>query len=101
MSFRGTILIRPVLTEKMLRMQEDANKYAFQVSIQANKIEIKKAIEDKFNVLIENVQTMNVKGKTKRMNTRRGLTRGKRSDWKKAVVTLREGYTIDLFQEQG
>lgn len=101
MSFRGNILIKPVLTEKMLRMQEDASKYAFQVATGANKIEIKKAIEDKFNVLVANIQTINVKGKTKRMNTRRGLTRGKRSDWKKAVVTLQEGYTIDLFQEHG
>lgn len=94
------ILIKPVLTEKMLQMQEEAQKYGFQVARQANKIEIKKAIEGKFGVLVDKVHTVNVKGKTKRMNTRRGLTRGKRSDWKKAVVTLKEGYTIDLFQEQ-
>ncbi len=94
------ILIKPVLTEKMLQMQEEAQKYGFQVASQANKIEIKKAIEDKFGVLVDKVHTVNVKGKMKRMNTRRGLTRGRRSDWKKAVVTLKEGYTIDLFQEQ-
>ncbi|MCH7674059.1 50S ribosomal protein L23 [candidate division KSB1 bacterium] len=94
------ILIKPVLTEKMLQMQEEAQKYGFQVAPQANKIEIKKAIEGKFGVLVDKVHTVNVKGKMKRMNTRRGLTRGKRSDWKKAVVTLKEGYTIDLFQEQ-
>lgn len=94
------ILIKPVLTEKMLQMQEEAQKYGFQVASQANKIEIKKAIEGKFGVLVDKVHTVNVKGKMKRMNTRRGLTRGKRSDWKKAVVTLKEGYTIDLFQEQ-
>ena len=94
------ILIKPVLTEKMLQMQEEAQKYGFQVARQANKIEIKKAIEGKFGVLVDKAHTVNVKGKTKRMNTRRGLTRGKRSDWKKAVVTLKEGYTIDLFQEQ-
>ena len=94
------ILIKPVLTEKMLQMQEEAQKYGFQVALQANKIEIKKAIEGKFGVLVDKVHTVNVKGKMKRMNTRRGLTRGKRSDWKKAVVTLKEGYTIDLFQEQ-
>ena len=94
------ILIKPVLTEKMLQMQEEAQKYGFQVARQANKIEIKKAVEGKFGVLVDKVHTVNVKGKMKRMNTRRGLTRGKRSDWKKAVVTLKEGYTIDLFQEQ-
>ena len=94
------ILIKPVLTEKMLQMQEENQKYGFQVASQANKIEIKKAIEGKFGVLVDKVHTVNVKGKMKRMNTRRGLTRGRRSDWKKAVVTLKEGYTIDLFQEQ-
>jgi len=94
------ILIKPVLTEKMLQMQEEAQKYGFQVASQANKIEIKRAIEGKFSVLVDKVHTVNVKGKMKRMNTRKGLTRGRRSDWKKAVVTLKEGYTIDLFQEQ-
>ena len=94
------ILIKPILTEKMLQMQEDAQKYGFEVAPQANKIEIKKAIEGKFSVLVEKVHTMNVKGKMKRQNTRRGLTRGRRSDWKKAVVTLKEGYAIDLFQQQ-
>ncbi len=94
------ILIKPVLTEKMLQMQEEAQKYGFQVASHANKIEIKKAIESKFSVLVDKVHTINVKGKMKRMNTRKGLTRGRRSGWKKAVVTLKEGYTIDLFQEQ-
>jgi len=93
------ILIRPILTEKMLHLQEVANKYAFQVVTEANKIEIKRAVESKFDVQVDNVHTIKVKGKTKRMNTRRGLTRGRRSDWKKAVVTLKEGYTIDFFQD--
>ncbi|RMD86822.1 MAG: 50S ribosomal protein L23 [Calditrichaeota bacterium] len=92
-----TILIRPLLTEKMLDLQEKANKYAFQVARDANKIEIKKAVEAKFGVLVEHVRTMNVKGKSKRMNTRRGITRGRRSNWKKAIVTLKEGYSIDFF----
>lgn len=100
MSSHKATLIKPVLTEKMLRMQEDMNTYAFQVESRANKIEIQKAVEKKFNVLVEDVRTINIKGKTKRMNTRRGLTRGKRPDWKKAIITLKEGYTIDLFQEQ-
>ncbi|MFQ5863620.1 MAG: 50S ribosomal protein L23 [bacterium] len=95
-----TILIKPLLTEKMLRFQEEARKYAFEVAKKANKIEIKRAVENKFGVLVEKVHTTNVKGKSKRMNTRRGLTRGKRSDWKKAIVTLREGHSIDFFQGQ-
>lgn len=95
-----SILIRPLLTEKMLKQQEDARKYAFQVLPDANKIEIKKAVEAKFGVPVLNVRTIKVKGKAKRMNTRRGLTRGRRADWKKAIVTLREGHAIDFFQEQ-
>lgn len=93
------ILIRPILTEKMLHLQEVANKYAFEVVTNANKIEIKRAVESKFGVLVDDVHTIRVKGKQKRMNTRRGLTRGRRSDWKKAIVTLKEGYTIDFFQD--
>lgn len=96
----NTILIKPLLTEKMLSLQEDARKYAFHVTKNANKIEIKTAVEKKFGVQVEKVHTINVKGKSKRMNTRRGLTRGKRSDWKKAIVTLREEQSIDFFQEQ-
>lgn len=91
------LLIKPILTEKMLALQEDGRKYGFQVERYANKIEIKKAVEAKFNVLVDGVQTINVKGKSKRMNTRKGLTRGKRSDWKKAIVTLSEGHSIDFF----
>ncbi|MFQ5705820.1 MAG: 50S ribosomal protein L23 [bacterium] len=94
------ILIKPLLTEKMLRLQDEERKYAFKVAPKANKIEIKQAIEDKFNVRIKHVRTINVKGKSKRMNTRRGITRGRRSDWKKAIVTLQEDFSIDFFQGQ-
>ncbi len=92
------ILVKPILTEKMLKQQETAGKYAFVVAAEANKIEIKKAVEKKFEVTVENVATVVVKGKTKRMNTRRGLTHGKQSDWKKAIVTLRSGDKIDFFE---
>ncbi len=95
-----SLLIKPILTEKMLALQEDGRKYAFQVERRANKIEIKKAVEAKFNVLVDGVQTINVKGKSKRMNTRKGLTSGKRSDWKKAIVTLSEGHSIDFFGDK-
>jgi len=94
------IIIKPILTEKMLEAQEESRKYAFHVLGVANKIEIKRSVEKKFNVLVDNVRTINVKGKTKRMNTKKGLTRGKRSDWKKAIITLKEGFTIDFFEDQ-
>lgn len=92
------VLVRPILTEKMLKLQEAERKYGFVVSKTANKIEIKRAVEKKFDVKVDNVATMVVKGKAKQSNTRRGLTRGKRPDWKKAIVTLREGDKIDFFQ---
>ena len=92
------ILKRPILTEKMLKLQESKRQYAFEVDGRANKIEVEKAVHDKFDVTVENVNIVNVKGKTKRMNTRRGLTNGKRSDWKKAIVTLREGDSINFFE---
>lgn len=92
------ILIRPILTEKMLKLQEIERKYAFKVSMKANKITVKRAVQDRFDVIVENVNIANIKGKTKQMNTRRGITRGKRSDWKKAIITLREGDAINFFE---
>ena len=73
-------------------MQE--NKYTFQVPLNANKVEIRKAVESIFNVKVEKVATIRVLGKTKRM----GRTMGKRSDYKKAIVTLKAGETIELFE---
>ncbi|UCE08804.1 MAG: 50S ribosomal protein L23 [bacterium] len=92
------ILIRPILTEKMLKLQENERKYAFKVSKKANKITVKQAVQNRFDVTVEDVNMMNIKGKSKQMNTRRGITRGKRSDWKKAIVTLREGDSINFFE---
>jgi large subunit ribosomal protein L23 len=92
------VIIKPLLTEKALKLQEDQNKYGFVVTQTANKIEIKRAVEKKFDVSVDNVHTINVHGKSKQMNTRRGLTRGRRSGWKKAIVTLREGDKIDFFE---
>lgn len=92
------ILIRPILTEKMLKLQEIERKYAFKVSMKANKITVKRAVQDRFDVIVENVNIVNIKGKTKQMNTRRGITHGKRSDWKKAIITLREGDAINFFE---
>lgn len=83
-------------------LEETERKYAFQVEPSANKIQIKKAIEDKFDVKVEKVATMNRKGKAKQMSVRSGgraiRTSGFQSNWKRAVVTLKEGFSIDLLK---
>ena len=93
------ILIKPILTEKMAILQERQNKYAFIVSSNANKIQIKSAVEDKFNVSVSKVATMNFDGKLKQMTTKSNgktiRTQGKRSGFKKAVITLQNGDVID------
>ena len=102
MAVKGNIIIEPILSEKMTRLQEDQNKYAFKVHSDANKIEIKEAVEKKFNVKVKKVNTMRIKGKVRRMTVRSGgrviRTEGKTSSWKKAIVTLEEGYKIDFYQ---
>lgn len=96
------IIIKPLYTEKMSRLEEIERKYAFQVSVDANKIEIKRAVEQKFDVEVEKVATMNRLGKEKKMTVRSGgrsiRTQGHRSSWKKAVVTLKDGFSIDLLR---
>ncbi|HNQ86420.1 MAG TPA: 50S ribosomal protein L23 [Deltaproteobacteria bacterium] len=89
-----SILRRPLVTEKGTMLREKGNHVIFSVARGANKIEIKKAVEALFNVHVENVRTMNMKGKTKRW----GLRHYERADWKKAIVTLREGETIELYE---
>lgn len=88
------ILRRPLLTEKGQELREEEGKYLFEVSGAANKIEIAKAVEKLFGVRVDKVNTQWVRGKMKRV----GRNIGKRPNWKKAVVTLHEGYTIDLFE---
>ncbi len=94
------ILIKPVLTEKMAILEERENKYAFFVSPGANKIEIKNAVESKFDVKVLKVSTINQIGKQKQMTVRSGgrtiRTSGMRSGYKKAIVTLESGQTIDM-----
>ena len=96
------IIIKPVLTEKMAILEERENKFAFLVSTDANKTEIKKAVESKFDVKVVKVATMNQSGKRKQMTVRSGgrtiRTTGKRSAFKKAVITLESGSTIDLLR---
>ncbi len=88
------IIRRPIITEKSMEQVAD-RKYTFEVAKSANKIEIKKAVEEIFKVEVEKVTTMNYIGKPKRQ----GVFAGKRADWKKAVVKLTEGSkTIELFE---
>ena len=88
------IIKRPLNTEKTNIQKEVANQVTFEVDRRANRIEIKRAIETAFQVRVAGVQTMQVKGKTKR----RGRFVGKRRNWKKAIVTLVPGERIDFFE---
>ena len=87
------VIERPLITERGADLREKYNQYFFQVNPDANKHEIKQAVEQFFGVKVENVRTMNMRGKIKRM----GRFAGKRADWKKAIVTLAEGDAIDVF----
>jgi len=87
------IIRQPLITEKTSLQKEVGRVVAFEVSMDANKIEIKQAVEKAFSVKVENVNTVLVAGKVKRV----GRNFGKRSNWKKAYVTLAEGSTIDFF----
>ncbi|MCX7832108.1 MAG: 50S ribosomal protein L23 [Actinobacteria bacterium] len=87
------IIIAPIITEKSYRLANEENKYSFRVHPDANKIEIKNAVEKLFNVKVLSVNTINVKPKKKRL----GKFEGRTNRWKKAVVTLKEGDRIEFF----
>ena len=87
------IIIKPVVTEKSIGLMEH-NKYVFKVALKANKIDIKKAIEEIFKVKVVDVNTVRINGKMKRM----GRYEGKTSDYKKAIVQLAEGDSIEIFE---
>ncbi len=91
---REGILKRPHLTEKAVAMKEKANQVTFEVARDANKIEIRRAIEQLFDVGVRKVATINVRGKKKRM----GRYQGRRSAWKKAMITLKPGDKIEYFE---
>lgn len=90
------IIKRPILTEKTYKLANDNNQYTFEVSNDADKKQVARAIEDKFNVEVKDVKIINILGKTKRFGAARKA--GKRSDIKKAVVTLNPKQSIDLFE---
>ena len=91
------ILIKPVITEKADALAEKLSKYTFVVNKDANKIEIKKAVEDLYNVEVAKVNTMIMPSKAKNRNTKSTIIRGRVSGFKKAVVSLAEGETINFF----
>jgi large subunit ribosomal protein L23 len=88
------IIRRPLVTEKSTMANEEANKVTFAVRRDANKIEIRRAVEEVFGVKVLAVRTIKIRGKTKRI----GMRQGRKPDWKKAIVTLGEGDRIDLFE---
>ena len=88
------VLIRPLMTEKSMQQKETLNTVAFKVRPDANKVEIRAAVEAVFNVKVAAVRTASYEGKLKRM----GRFAGRRADWKKAVVTLQPGHKIELVE---
>jgi large subunit ribosomal protein L23 len=88
------VIRRPIVTEKVTKLQETLNQYAFEVDPRANKLEIKRAVEKRFSVKVTGVRTISVHGKLKRL----GRFSGRRPDWKKAIVTLAEDSKIEMFE---
>ncbi len=88
------IIIAPIISENSMEQMEEANTYSFKVAKKANKIEIRNAVEEIFNVNVVNVNTMNVRGKKRRL----GFHEGKKPDWKKALVKLAAGDEIEIYE---
>ncbi len=91
------IILKPVITEKMTAIGEKENQFGFIVSRKANKLEIKKAIEDLYGVEVVAVNTMNYSGKNKARYTKTGYISGRTNSYKKAMITIAEGQTIDFY----
>ena len=92
-----SIIIKPIVTEKATLLTEKLNRYSFKVNKDANKIQIKKAVEAAYNVTVVDVNTSIVRGKNKTRYTKAGIIKGATSDYQKAVVTLKEGDLIDFY----
>lgn len=93
----SNVLVRPVLSEKVNRQTEKQNRYTFIVDRKANKLEIKKAVEEFYGIQVEQVNTIVMPSKAKSRNTKSGVLTGRKPAKKKAVVTVAEGETIDLY----
>lgn len=91
------INIQPIVTEKATKLTDKLNRYTFSVSKEADKLQIKKLVEKLYGVKVVNVNTMVVRGKNKSRWTKSGLLRGKTNGYKKAIVTVAEGQTIDFY----
>ena len=91
------VLIKPIVTEKMTKITDQFNRCGFLVRPEANKLVIKKEIEALYNVTVVDVNTMNYAGKNKSRYTKAGLVKGRTNAVKKAIVTLKEGDTIDFY----
>ncbi|HIA12364.1 MAG TPA: 50S ribosomal protein L23 [Flavobacteriales bacterium] len=91
------VIKKPIVTEKMTAQSEKYNRYGFIVNRKANKVEIKKAIEEVYGVSVSKVRTMNSPGKPRSRNTKSGVVTGRTQAFKKAVVVLAEGDTIDFY----
>jgi large subunit ribosomal protein L23 len=92
-----SIIVKPVITEKMTAQSEKHNRYGFVVAKTANKVQIKDAVEKLYGVSVESVNTQNYVGKVKSRNTTKGLAIGRVNKHKKAVVTLKTGESIDFY----
>ncbi len=91
------VLMKPILTEKANAQQESLRRYAFRVNRKANKLEIKKAVEEFYGVSVVNVNTTVVPGKIKARSTKAGYIKGRKSGYKKALITVAKGENIDLY----
>jgi large subunit ribosomal protein L23 len=92
-----SIILKPIVTEKMTAQGEQMQRYGFVVRKDANKIQIKNAVEGLYSVDVKDVNTMNYRGKNKSRFTKRGFIAGRTSAFKKAIVTLAVGQTIDFY----
>ena len=93
----SNILIKPLITEKMSSDSEANNRFGFIVARDANKIEIRKAVESKYNVQVTSVRTINVDGQKKSRFTKTGMVNGRTNAFKKAIVSVADGQTIDFY----
>jgi large subunit ribosomal protein L23 len=91
------VILKPVITEKMTGQGEKLNRFGFIVQKKANKVQIKEAVEELYGVDVESVNTMNYSGKNKSRNSKSGVITGRTNSYKKAIVTLAEGDTIDFY----
>ena len=91
------ILLKPILTEKLTAQEDSLHRYGFFVDKTANKVQIKKAIEEMYGVTVESVNTMRYAGKSKSRFTKAGVIAGKTNAFKKALVTLKDGEKIDFY----